>query len=155
MMFKDITPAELSTVWNWIAENPDLHMADEGPKDIKQFVDYILKDNIKLCGVHKGKKLVGMIGMRELEDCVEIRGIHFIPEVRGQNIAKASLASIIIAAEPKPVRLRFLADNPYMLHFIKKFYGHFLPCKLVAHRGDLEIPFFAVELKMPDKVTLT
>lgn len=154
MTFADVSPQQLPTVWNWIAENPELHMADEGPKNLKEFVTYILAENIKLIAVSKGKKLVGMIGFKECEDHNEIRGIHFIPEVRGQRVAHQAVAGLVVASEPKPVRLRFLADNPYMLGFLRKFYVHFMPTDLKAHRGDEEIPFLCVELRVNPRVTL-
>ena len=154
MTFSDVTPAQLPIVWKWITDHRDLHMADEGPKTLKEFVEGIIADSVKLIAIHKGSKLIGAIGVKEMERHNEIRGMHFVEEARRQGNGSKALSAIVTASDPKPVRLQFLADNLDFLHFIGKFNGHFIPTNLKAHRRDVEIPYFAVELRVNPLVTL-
>lgn len=114
---------ELWHLFQWLKENPKLHSDDAGPKTFEQFISHLKNENITTLAARKGRKFLGAIGIQPGENEGWIRGIHFIPEVRGFGAAYTAVMAAITTFHPFVVKLRYFVDNPYMPGFVRKLGG--------------------------------
>lgn len=143
MTLAEMTPGEVAVLWQWISENPELHQDDYGPKTLEEFRAHLDKQGVVPISVREGKKLVGAIGFAP--ETRWIRGIHFRPDARGRGLAYAAVKAILKSQEPHAVRLKYMADNPYMPGLVRKLGGVLVDGGWETARDGKLVPFQLVE----------
>lgn len=138
---------ELWHLFQWIKENPKLHTDDAGPKTFDEFTAHLKNEDISVLAARKGRKFVGAIGIKAGEQEGWIRGIHFIPEVRGTGAAYTAVMAAITTFHPFPVKLRYFVDNPYMSKFVAKLGGINLDGGGSTTRDGVPVDFQLVEFR--------
>jgi RimJ/RimL family protein N-acetyltransferase len=149
------SPAELWITFNWAKENPELHMDDNGPKTVEEFLTYLKNENITVLAARKGHKFIGSIGIKPGEDEGWIKGIHFIPEVRGTGAAYTAVMAAIATFHPFPVYLKYFADNPFMPGLVRRMGGRNIDGGGSTTRNGVPVDFQLVEFRGAPLVTLT
>jgi hypothetical protein len=118
MTLDEIRPDELAKLWAWINAEPHLHLADDSPKTLEAFVASLANENITVVAARTGKKLIGAIGFDPAKSM--LRGIHFIPEVRGTVHTYAAVKALLETVKPAKVTARYLSSNKRVASFLRK-----------------------------------
>lgn len=115
--------SELAMLWAAIALEQDKHFNDDSPKDFAAFLKLVNDEDRTLFVIRKGSKVVGWIGVQIVAPVPYLRGIHFIPEARGQGIAMSALQSVLFLLfkqGAKAVRADYMDSNKGVAKFLYK-----------------------------------
>lgn len=124
MTIDDLKPHELEKLWAWVSAEPQAHMDDAGPKTLEAFVEHLANEKITVFAIRTGKKLVGAVGFQVHSSM--LKGIHFIPEVRGSGLPRRGVDAVLhmLGGFGVPsVSVAWYASNARMTRFVQKLGG--------------------------------